>query len=657
MFEEHKSNFFKNNLNQEARTLVDLLFYLDAYQASDTAFIFLDGTELECRHSITYHELHSAAIKIALKLRQTTKAGDRALLIYSSGLDFIIGFFACLYAGLVAVPIYPPRMKRGTHQQLKAVYNNASPSVILSESTFLDLLQNVKECVDLDIPWIFTDEILSSGSSNVLDYSKPEIDENSLALLQYTSGSTGSPKGVMVTHGNLLHNQKMIKESFGHHEATIVAGWLPFYHDMGLIGNILQPLYIGRPCILMSPMSFLQRPYVWLKVISDYRVSTSGGPSFAYDLCTKISDAEKKSLDLSSWEVAFNGSEPVRAEVITKFSDKFASCGFKKHAFYPCYGMAEATLLVSGGLKDKDPVVKYIDKTELARNQVKFSLQNDATCTSITGCGFVRDKQQLIIVSPEDFSICKGNEVGEIWLQGASIAKGYWNNPEKTEEIFKARVKSIADTQQSQDFLRTGDLGFVHENEVYVTGRLKELIIIRGRNYYPHDIEAALKTSHPLLQNAQAAAISVEVDENERLVILQEIERSLIKHLPIEEVLTSIQAVLSKEFDLAAYAILLLKPGQIPKTSSGKTKRFLCAKMFLENSFETIKGSDATFAIRREEQVEINTPNQGADSVASASDAKYNSALQQLKRTVLETQSELITEENISRHFWNILFK
>jgi natural product biosynthesis luciferase-like monooxygenase protein len=489
------------------------------------------------------------------------------LLLYPAGIEFIAAFFGCLYAGVIAVPAYPPRHNQKL-LRLETIVADAQAAFVLTTGAELAAIQDrLGQSRELGtLQWLATDHLsidLASG------WQPSVIHSDTLALLQYTSGSTGKPKGVMVSHGNILHNQQLIQRGFGHTEKTIFAGWLPLFHDMGLIGNVLQPLYLGIPCVFMPPVAFLQKPICWLQAISRYKATTSGGPNFAYDLCVKkIKPEQKATLDLSSWEIAFNGAEPIRSQTLERFAAYFADCGFRWQAFYPCYGMAETTLFVSGGLKTASPVLYPVDSR------------------TIVGCGRTFfDK--MAIVDPASKVRCAEGQVGEIWLAGPSVAQGYWNQPDQTDQVFNAH---LADSGEGP-FLRTGDLGFYHQEELFVTGRLKDLIIIRGRNHYPQDIELTVEQSHLALRPGCGAALSVESDGEERLVVVQEVERHYLRHLEVESVVESIRSAVSTQHELKVYAVLLLKTGRIPKTSSGKIQRHACKMGFLNGSLEIVGSS------------------------------------------------------------------
>nr|AXN93619.1 PuwI [Symplocastrum muelleri NIVA-CYA 644] len=562
-------------------TLVDLLRYRAA-QPSRLAFTFLQDGETESS-SLTYQELEQQALAIAAQLQSLVAPGDRALLLYPAGLEFISAFFGCLYAGVVAVPAYPPRRNQNL-SRLQAIVADAQATVTLTTTSVLTNIEaQLAQTPELAaLQWLATDNVKNDWAS---DWQKPQASSNTLAFLQYTSGSTGTPKGVMVSHGNLLHNEQAIKLAYQHTEKTIFVGWLPLFHDMGLIGNVLQPLYLGGLCFLMSPIAFIQKPLRWLQAISRYKATTSGGPNFAYDLCvSKITPAERASLDLSSWNVAFNGAEPVRAETLERFTATFASCGFRREAFYPCYGMAETTLFVSGGLKTAAPVVLSVEGGAIDQNIVVPTTETGNNTRAIVGCGQTWTDEKIAIVDPETLTQRPAGKVGEIWVSGSSVAQGYWHRPIETEQTFNAY---IANTTQGP-FLRTGDLGFLWDGELFVTGRLKDLIVIRGQNHYPQDIELTVEKSHPALRLSCGAAFAIEVDGIEQLVITTEVERSYLRQLNVDEVVGAIRQAVSEQHEIQVYAVVLLKTASIPKTSSGKIQRHACRIGFLEKSLDVV---------------------------------------------------------------------
>jgi len=544
----------------QATTLAGLLRARAAERGEREAFLFLaDGGQEGAR--LTYGELDRRARAIALALRESLQPGDRALLLYPPGLEFIAAFFGCLYAGVIAVPAYPPRLSDRSQARLRSIALDARPGAALTTSPILaaalngGLLARVPELGAAR--WIATDELAGTGAGD--EGELPEPGPDAVAFLQYTSGSTAAPKGVMVTHANLLHNEGLIGEAFRQDEDSVVVGWLPLYHDMGLIGNVLQPVHAGARCVLMSPVAFLQKPLRWLEAIDRYRGTSSGGPNFAYELCARRIGAEdRERLDLSSWRLAFNGAEPVRAETLKRFAEAFAPSGFRREAFYPCYGLAEATLFVSGGQAGNIPRVEIAE-----------------TGRPLTSCGRVWGGQRIVIADPETGSALPPGREGEIWIAGESVAAGYWNNPEATERDFRARLAGTGEGP----FLRTGDLGFLRGGELYVTGRLKDLIILRGRNHYPQDIELTAERSHPDLRPGGGAAFSVEAGGEERLVVVQEVERG--RRESFEELAEAIRRAVAEEHEVQVHEVTLVRVGSVPKTSSGKVQRLLCRERWL----------------------------------------------------------------------------
>jgi acyl-CoA synthetase (AMP-forming)/AMP-acid ligase II len=603
---QQKSSGTSDYFSYELATLAHVLEYRAKYQPDKIAYRFLDNGETQGK-TLTYRQLAQKAQAIASNLKNLNAQGERALLLYPPGLDFISAFFGCLYAGVIAVPVYPPRRNQSL-QRLEAIIQDSQAAIALTTSSIIKDINTESSLITIatDISHAHQEEDYAE------DWQINIIDPQSIAFLQYTSGSTGTPKGVMVTQDNLNHNQQMIQKSFGHHENTTVVGWLPLFHDMGLIGNVLQPLYLGVSCILMSPVDFLQKPLRWLEAISKYKGTTSGGPNFAYDLCVrKVTPEQLESLDLSSWEVAFTGAEPVRAETLEAFSAKFADCGFRREAFYPCYGMAEATLFISGGLKNRELVIEKIDELALTENRAVVT--QDESAKTVVGCGYAWNNQKILIVNPETLTVCPPGEVGEIWVQGDSVAQGYWQQEERTKEVFHAYTN---DTKEGP-FLRTGDLGYQREDgELFITGRIKDVIIIRGRNHYPQDIECTVEMAHKALVPHRSAAFSVEVNGEEKLMIAVEVERRFrercrgdnqeerriknsdlgfeiqLQEQPIfPEIVNDIRQAVVKNHGLQVHKVLLLRIGTIPKTSSGKIQRFACRKGFLENSLTLVDAS------------------------------------------------------------------
>jgi len=556
------------------QTVVDLLRHRAQTQPHQTAYIFLKNGELENPTHLTYGELAAKAEAIATHL--TPHAHETALLIYpyESGLEFITAFYACLYAGVIAVPCHPPRNPQD-FTDLQARLTSAQAKIILTAAALRPKLHSLTPQ-----HWLITHSLppLSPSPS-------PAIAPETLAFLQYTSGSTGIPKGVMVTHACIRSNQKTLEIAFGSTPATISVGWLPLFHDMGLIGNVLQPLHLGIPSILMSPLAFIQKPIRWLQAMSHYQATTSGAPNFAYDLlCRQTTPQQRQTLDLSHWEVAFTGAEPVRAKTLTEFATAFAPSGFRPQAFYPCYGMAEATLLITGGIKAAPPPIIHLDEAALKENQVIATSATHPDTRPIVSCGRTWLDTQIVIVDPTTFTPCPPDQIGEIWVTGSGIAKGYWNLPEQTEQTFQATLKN----HPNQTFLRTGDLGFLKNQELHITGRLKEILIFWGFNHYPQHIEQTVENCHPALRLNASAAFAIPIDGEAKLIIAPEVDRHHRHSLDVEATVEAIRWAVFDQHFIDVYAIAFLKPGSIPKTSSGKIQRQACREKFLTQQLNLV---------------------------------------------------------------------
>lgn len=568
-------------------TFVDLLLERASRQPDKQIYTFLKGGETELA-SLTYGGLDTSARAIAAQLQTLCRPGDRALLLYQPGLDFVSAFLGCLYAGVIAVPAYPPRRNQSL-VRLQSIIANAEAAVVL---TTADLRSTLLERSDEEFRFqaaqcVATDSLPESLAQA---WFQPDLQSQSLAFLQYTSGSTGDPKGVMVSHGNLLHNSAMIDRCFGHSQQSRGMIWLPPYHDMGLIGGILQPLYADFPVTLMAPVDFLQKPMRWLQAISRDRATTSGGPNFAYDLCCRKATPEQiAALDLSCWEVAFTGAEPVRAETLEEFARTFEPCGFRPEAFYPCYGMAESTLIITGGAKTALPQVCRVEGMALEQNRVVSAQPHQEDARDLVGCGQAHLGQRIAIVHPETLKPCALNQVGEIWVSGDSVAQGYWNQSELTTRDFRARLADSESNGETQYYLRTGDLGFIRDNELFITGRLKDVIIIRGQNHYPQDIELTVERSHSALRPGCGAAFTVDHKGAERLIVVHEVERSALRRLEVQPVVNSIRQAVAAQHGLDLFAVVLVKTGSIPKTSSGKIRRRACRSEFLANALEVVE--------------------------------------------------------------------
>jgi acyl-CoA synthetase (AMP-forming)/AMP-acid ligase II/acyl carrier protein len=563
--------------NSAPTTLVELLRLRanSKYNGANHIFSY-DGESEEI--SWSYSDLDMRARSIAAFLQSRGLAGKHAVLLYPPGLEFVGAFFGCLYAGVVAVPAYPPdpaRLNRSL-PRFQAIVADSNAVVVLTTQS---ILSKVEPLLNQAALLLIATGVIEDDQAT--QWRSPDVIDETIAFLQYTSGSTGKPKGVMLTHKNLLHNAGLVYRAVEHAADDKYVSWLPAFHDMGFMAGILQPLYAEIPVILMPPIAFLQKPLRWLHAISRHKATTSGGPNFAYDLCVrKISDQEKASLDLSTWSVAFNGAEPIRAETIDRFAGAFKSCGFHREAFFPCYGLAEATLIVTGGAKSDPPVVKKAKAPELAANHLIEDDSEDAR--SIVGCGRALMDQRVAIVDPESLTECSNGQVGEIWVQGPSVARGYWNQPEETARVFQAKLCGA--DNDGETFLRTGDLGAIKDGELFVTGRIKDLIIIRGRNLYPQDVESTIERSHPAFRPGCNAAFSIEIGGEERLVAVQETTGD--EHF--DEITGDLCRAVIDEHEVQLYAVALVGAGTIPKTSSGKIQRRACKEEFLNGSLSLL---------------------------------------------------------------------
>lgn len=570
-------------------TLVDMLRGRALRQKDRAAISYLsdDGA---VAGTLTYSELDQQARSIAAWLQQRDLFGERVILVYSHPQEFLPAFLGCLYAGAVAVPTHLPHRSRFL-DRLQAIRTDSSARAVLTAGATLDICREAfPACEGEETAWLTTDSLVD-GSAN---WTPPPIEPSTLAFLQYTSGSTASPRGVMVSHTNLMHNLDLIRRVIAVGSESVGLSWLPFFHDMGLIGSMLGSLFAGCPLFLMSPASFVQQPLRWLRAITRYRVTHTAGPNFAYDHCVRsIRSEELGSLDLSSWRVALNGAEPLRWATLERFHATFARCGFRSEVFSPCYGLAEATLMVSGSSCGERPIHMLVDGEALKRHRITPTIEQEGSrAVSQVSSGRIDRNVKVLIVHPETRQICSPEEVGEIWVAGPSVAGGYWNQPEKTVATFAARTADGAGP-----FLRTGDLGFLWQGELFVVGRIKDLIIVRGRNYHPTDLEEAAWTSHPALQPHGGAAFGVSApDGTERVVIVHEVRREAMRGLDAAEVIAAIRAAVADRHEVGLAAVILLKPGQLPRTSSGKTRRQACVTGFQRGDLECLARWQETFA-------------------------------------------------------------
>jgi|CXWL01.1.fsa_nt_gi amino acid adenylation domain-containing protein/non-ribosomal peptide synthase protein (TIGR01720 family) len=629
----------------EPADLVELLCIRAISSADQCAYTFLndDGKDI----SITYGELDRRARMIGAWLQSRRLEGLRALLMFHPGLDFIAAYFGCIYAGVFAVPVYPLKRNRNA-VRLQAVIEDARPAVGIVSGSLSDTVSAALSAVPTasGMQWVTLQQIARDGAD--ADWRKPHVTGETVAFLQYTSGSTSLPKGVVVTHGNILHNQRLIREAFQTTSDDIVVGWLPPYHDMGLLGNILHPLYSGCRCVIMAPHAFLQRPAKWLEAISRFKGTISGGPNFAYDFCVeRVSLEQRAQLELGSWRVAFNGAEPVRRETLDRFTETFSASGFQRRAFFPCYGLAEGTLMVSGGVPEAEPIVQAVRKDALELSQVVVSDGTEESSTCLVGCGRALLGQRLVIINPESLRECTVDEIGEIWVKGVSVAKGYWNRYEETSHTFHGYVKGTGEGP----FLRTGDLGFLRGGELFVAGRLKDLMIVRGRNYYPHDIEWIGGQAHEALRLGGGAAFTVEIGRQERPVIVYEVNRRGNWHWP--DVIETVRRAVAEE-DLELAAVVLIKPGSLPRTTSGKVQRRSCRQAFIQGELSIVAEwrEDDVAAPMQEAEYEktprLNVP-------GSREEHDYEWVLEEIGRVAQISRTQLDQQEPVAHYILDSL--
>ncbi|MFJ7780806.1 fatty acyl-AMP ligase [Streptomyces yangpuensis] len=542
-------------------------------------FTFLpDGEEAE--PPLTFAALDARARAVAANLHAAhVEPGARALLLFQPGQDFVVAFFGCLYAGVVAVPTYlphPAQRARGL-LRLAGIAEDAQPAAVLTTAGIRAAVETTARTVPevRETVWLAVDTIAEEAGR---DWSAPSPEPKSVAFLQYTSGSTGRPKGVMVTHGNLTHNSDLIRTSLGMDGSTVVVGWLPPYHDMGLISMIIVPAMMGIHSVSMPTVAFLQSPVRWLRAISTYRGTLSAAPNFAFDLCTrKVTDEDRASLDLSSWRVATNGAEPIRAESMQRFSETFASTGFRPETIVPVYGLAESTLLVSGAPVERPWVFRAFDENGLEGGQAVPVPDDSPDARVLVGCG-VSQTLDVAIVDPQTRTRCRPGQVGEIWVAGDSVAAGYWQRPDLTREAFEA---TLADGADRGPYLRTGDLGFRTRDGLFVCGRIKDVIIVGGRNHHPHDIERTAESAHPAVRPGCVAAFGVTTDGTEEVVVAAELRRGADDGTDPEGVVNAVLRAVTQEHRLTVREVVLLPAGTLPKTSSGKLQRRETRKEYL----------------------------------------------------------------------------
>ena len=553
--------------------LADLFRFQCREQPDALAYAWVRDT-LELEHQLTYGQLERRVRSLASRLAQEVHPGARMLLLYPPGLEVACAFWACVYAGLVPVPAPAPDPIRMKHSvpRLRSIIDDAQASHILTSSSLLAQSSEGSLANAMGpITWLATDHPFADATDSIsMDVPRP--DHSTLAYLQYTSGSTASPRGVMISHGNVLAHCKALTLAGQVEESSRSLCWLPYFHDYGLLHGIIAPFYAGIPAYLLSPLTFLRRPLRWLDAVARFAITHSGGPNFAYEACLRaVRPQPDWHADLSSWTVASCGAEPIHPETVRRFIETFGPRGFKPASFSPAYGLAEATLLVTMKPIRVEPTFLTVDAEALADSIVKELPPSERGTRTVVGCGAPLEETWVKIVNPTTRLECPSDVVGEVWLSGTGIASGYWDKPDDTDATFQA---TLAESGEGP-YLRTGDLGFLHRGELFLTGRLKDLIIVRGRNYYPHDLEWTAQQAHAGLRRGGGAAFSVERETGERVVLVHEIEKQGSES-DLTNMVNSIRRVLADEYELEIHTVVLVKAGTIPRTSSGKIQRSAC---------------------------------------------------------------------------------
>ena len=540
------------------RSLIDQLQARAAVQGTQLAYTFLEDGERE-GDRLTWNDVERRSRSIAAALQAEFLPGARVLLLFPPGLDFIPSFFGCLYAAMIAVPAYPPsggKMDRMVGR-LRGITSDAGVTAVLTTRALLarrDAIVSVVPALG-SARWLPTDAM---DDDLAKQWRQPLAGWDTVAFLQYTSGSTSEPRGVIVTHGNLLHNLACAARAADLDRSTVSVSWLPVNHDMGLIQGVLQPVFSGFPVYLMSPAAFLQRPARWLDTISRLNATCSGAPNFAYDLCVrKIAVDQRRSFDLRTWRIAFNGSEPLRHRTLEAFQEAFAGSGFRWSAFRPAYGLAEATLLVSAGEAERGPALSS---------------------------GMAVDDTTILIVHPDCHTPCPEGDEGEIWVSGPSVAAGYWQRTSETSHTFEARLKD-----GRGPFLRTGDLGILRAGRLFVSGRIKDLLIVRGMKHHPQDVEATVEATVDSVRSGCCAAFAITAAEDERVVLAAEVDSRHEGGMAPGGTIAHIRQAVAETHGIQLDDVVLLHPGTIPKTTSGKLQRYACRAALLAGVLEPLE--------------------------------------------------------------------
>ena len=564
---------------ERAENIVEVICQHAISYPNQEAVILVMDSEDSQSISLSYSQLDVNARNIASWLQKHFSEGERILLLYPVGLNFVSAFLGCLYAGMVAVPAPLPGKFRHQQERIKTIARNANVVAMLTDSNNYNSLKMWMELENIeDIICSATDKIELIQSKA---WVQPPISRNTLALLQYTSGSTGEPKGVMITHHNLLYNVSSFKRGLGFTRQTRFGSWVPLYHDMGLIAQLLPALFLGSTYVMMSPSSFLKRPYQWLQMIDKFKVNHTVAPNFAFDLCTRrVQDEQLAKLDISHLKYIINGSEPIQSVTIHDFAKRFAIAGLKIEAICPCYGMAEATVFISG-FTPRVPVVKSVDSYLLQKN--KFVLaKEDQVQRKLVSCGIPID-YDVKIVNPDTFEVLPVDTLGEIWLRGESISCGYWRNEQATNTVFK-----LTTAEGDRGYFRTGDIGVLHQGELYIAGRIKEIFIVNGRNVYPHDIEHEIRLNHPELKGRPSAVFNISTQNNEEAIVVTQEIQGVFTNDFLQILTIKIKETVLREFGIQISAVLLVQSGSVHRTTSGKIQRSTMRECFLAETLPII---------------------------------------------------------------------
>ncbi|MEV7025834.1 fatty acyl-AMP ligase [Kitasatospora sp. NPDC093558] len=545
-----------------------------------TALVYVEPTsDGLSEQALSYGELDRRARAVAHWLRERCAVGDRALLLYGAGPEFVTVLAGCLYAGVIAVPAPQPSTQRGHASRSDGIVKDTEARLVLTDSANQEAAAELLAHVGAEHLACFATDLLDLAPPT--DRAVPEPADDAVAILQYTSGSTSAPKGVMVTHGSLRHNIGLMTRAFDITADSVMASWLPQHHDMGLMGTLIAPLYAGGRTYQLAPMSFLRRPHVWLELIGAKRADITVAPNFAYDLCTRrVTDAQLARLDLSSLRHAGNGAEPVNARTLRRFAERFAPAGFRWEQFNPCYGMAETTLLVSATPREDPPTLTAVDPDALAANELR-PVEPGPDGPVLVSSGTVHDLD-LRIVDPATLATLPDGRIGEIWIRGGSVGAGYWRNEEATERTFRAVT-----AEGERGFLRTGDTGVRHDGGLYVTGRIKDVLIVNGRNLYPHDIERELASLAEAFTGLSGTVCAVPGD-GEEIVAMHEIRRAPTDPDELGELTRRLRGELAARVGVRIPNLVLLRPGQVRKTTSGKVQRSLMRELFMTAALEPV---------------------------------------------------------------------